>query len=73
MDNKLDYFITRTDKHLDDIWKKLAAIENKIDSKHAIISDKVAELDQFKNKIIGISIAINILVSGACTVFAKFL
>lgn len=73
MEDKLNYFISRTDQHLDRIWVKLSEIEEKLDSKHDALNEKVTELDRFKSRVIGMAIAISLLANGAWAVFSKIL
>lgn len=73
MEDKLNYFIARTDKNLDNIWQKLSAIESKLDAKNEVLNKKISELEQFKSHVIGMAIGASLLANGAWAVFSKIL
>ena len=73
MDDKLNYFIGRTDRTLDQIWKKLSDIEKKLEDKHDVLNDKITHLENFKSRVMGIAIGVSLLANGVWQVFSKLL
>lgn len=73
MEQKLNYFIERTDKNLDNIWLKLSQIDEKLDAKLAKANARISRLEEFKNRVIGLTLLLNGALSAGLQILLKFL